>query len=142
MAFNVILWKCLLKLSSEFPSLWFVDVLYSAALSLAAGKMARINLSQVAFGMILQNHRQLPVSLFSVKRVSLRSWKRVTGRIFKISSNFKGTRLYFKGTVSWDRFQNFWQKFTELVLTMGRDWFFNFLEAPMILKRKKYIYCG
>ncbi len=48
----------------------------------------------------------------------------------------------FKGTVSWDRFQNFWQKFTELGLTKGRGWFLNFLEAPVILKRKKYIYCG
>ncbi len=27
-------------------------------------------------------------------------------------------------------------------LTKGRGWFLNFLEAPMILKRKKYIYCG
>jgi hypothetical protein len=42
-----------------------------------------------------------------------------------------------KGTVSWDRFQNFWQKFTELGPTKGRCWFFNFFEAPMILKRKK-----
>ncbi len=46
----------------------------------------------------------------------------------------------FKGTVSWDRFQNFWQKFTELGLTKGHGWFLNFLEPPMILKRKKYIY--
>ncbi len=43
--------------------------------------------------------------------------------------------LLLKGTVSWDRFQNFWQKFTELGLTKGRGWFLNFLEAPMILKR-------
>jgi hypothetical protein len=35
----------------------------------------------------------------------------------------------FKGTVSWDRFQNFWQKFTELGLTKGRGWFLNFLEG-------------
>ncbi len=34
------------------------------------------------------------------------------------------------------------KKFTELGLTKGRGWFLNFLEAPMILKRKKYIYCG
>ncbi len=25
---------------------------------------------------------------------------------------------------------------------MGRGWFLNFLGASMILKRKKYIYCG
>ncbi len=42
-----------------------------------------------------------------------------------------------KGTVSWDRFQKFWQKFTELGLTKGRGGFLNFLRAPMILKRKK-----
>jgi hypothetical protein len=29
------------------------------------GKCARIILSQAAFGMILQNHRRLPVSIFS-----------------------------------------------------------------------------
>jgi hypothetical protein len=39
-------------------------------------------------------------------------------------------------------FKNFEQKFTELGLTKGRGWFLNFLRAPMILKRKKYIYCG
>ncbi len=30
------------------------------------GKCARINLSQGASGMIVQNHRRLPVSIFSV----------------------------------------------------------------------------
>ncbi len=35
--------------------------------------------------MILQNHRRLPVSIFSVKIAALESLKRVTGRIFKIS---------------------------------------------------------
>ncbi len=50
--------------------------------------------------------------------------------------------LTLKGTVSWDRLQKFWQKFTELDLTMGRGWFLNFLWASMILKCKKYIYCG
>jgi hypothetical protein len=39
----------------------------------------------------------------------------------------------FKGTVSWDRFQKFWLKFTELDLTKGRGWFLNYLWAPMIL---------
>ncbi len=48
----------------------------------------------------------------------------------------------FKGAVSWDRFQKFWQKFTELGLIEGRSWFLNFLGAPIILKHKKYIYCG
>jgi hypothetical protein len=52
------------------------------------GKCARINLSQAAFGMILQNHRQLPVCIFSVKSAALGSLKRVTGRIFKTSWQF------------------------------------------------------
>jgi hypothetical protein len=38
--------------------------------------------------------------------------------------------------------QKCWQKFTELDLTKGRGGFLNFLGAKMILKRKKYIYCG
>jgi hypothetical protein len=52
----------------------------SADLSLATGKMC------------LTCHRRLPVSILSVKTVALKSLKRVTGRIFKIStvSNFKG----------------------------------------------------
>ncbi len=39
----------------------------------------------------------------------------------------------FIGTVSWDRLNKFWQKFTELGLTKGRGRILNFLEAPMIL---------
>jgi hypothetical protein len=49
--------------------------------------------SQAASGMILQNHRRLPVSTFSVKIVALRSLKRVTGRIFKISLLFQRSEL-------------------------------------------------
>ncbi len=33
----------------------------------------------------------------------------------------------FKGAVSWDRFQKFRQKFTELGLSKGRGWVLNFL---------------
>jgi hypothetical protein len=54
------------------------------------GKCARINLSHAASGMILQNHRRLPVSNFSVKVAALGSLKRVTGRILKNVSNFEG----------------------------------------------------
>jgi len=36
------------------------------------------------------------------------------------------TYSWFKGTVSWDRFQKFQQKYTELGLTKGRGWFLNF----------------
>ncbi len=49
------------------------------------GKCARINLSQAAPGIILQNHRRPPVSSFSVKIAILGSSKWVTGRIFKMS---------------------------------------------------------
>jgi hypothetical protein len=50
------------------------------------GKCARINLSQAASRMILQNHRRRqPVSVFIVKIAALGSLKRVTGRTFKIS---------------------------------------------------------
>jgi hypothetical protein len=58
--------------------------------SLAAGKCTRINFTRAPFGMNLQNHRQLPVSIFNVKIASLGSLKRVTGKIFKLVSNFKG----------------------------------------------------
>jgi hypothetical protein len=47
------------------------------------GKCARIILSPAAFGIILQNHRRLPVS---VNIATLGSLKRVIGRIFKISN--------------------------------------------------------
>ena len=57
------------------------------------GKCARINLSQAASGMILQNHKRLPVSIFSVKIVALGSLKGVTERIFKLSKQFQNSRL-------------------------------------------------
>jgi hypothetical protein len=60
----------------------------SVHLSLDTGKIRKNYLFQAASCMILQNHRRLPVSIFSVKIVALESLKRVTGRIFKI--NFKG----------------------------------------------------
>jgi hypothetical protein len=49
------------------------------------GKCARNNLSRAASGMILLNHKRLPVKIFSDKIVAVGSLKRVTGRIFKIS---------------------------------------------------------
>ncbi len=57
------------------------------------GKCARINLSQAASGMILQNHRRLPLSIFSVKIAALGSSKRVTGRTFKISIKFQRSKV-------------------------------------------------
>jgi hypothetical protein len=52
------------------------------------GKCARINLMQAASSMILQNHRRLPVCIYSVKVAALGSLKRVTEIIFKISKSF------------------------------------------------------
>jgi hypothetical protein len=49
------------------------------------GKCARINLSPAAVGMIFQNRRRLPLSIFNVKIAALGSLKRATRRIFKIS---------------------------------------------------------
>jgi hypothetical protein len=49
------------------------------------GKCARSNLSQAALGIILQNHKQLPVCNFSVKIAALGSSEWDTGRIFNIS---------------------------------------------------------
>ncbi len=40
--------------------------------------------------------------------------------------------LWLKGTVSWDRFQKFWQKFTQIGLTEGCGWFLKFLGASDI----------
>ncbi len=54
------------------------------------GKCAIIYLSQEAFGIILQNHRRHPVSIFSVKIAALGPLKWVTRRIYKLVSNFKG----------------------------------------------------
>jgi hypothetical protein len=60
-------------------------------------KCARINLAPAAFGIILQNHRRLLVSIFNVKIAALGSVKRVTvcitGRIFKISKYFQRSKL-------------------------------------------------
>ncbi len=49
-----------------------------------------------AASIILQNHRRLPVSIFSVKIAAAGSLKRVTRMIFKISSDFKGARYNFE----------------------------------------------
>jgi hypothetical protein len=47
------------------------------------GKCARIILTQTASCMIVQNHRRLPVRIFSAKIASLGSWKQVTGMNIK-----------------------------------------------------------
>jgi hypothetical protein len=50
------------------------------------GKCAVIKFSQAAFGIILQNHRRLPESIFSAEIAASWSLKRVTEIFFKISN--------------------------------------------------------
>jgi hypothetical protein len=54
---------------------------------LAAGKMLKNQI--VTGGMILQNHRWLPVSIFIVKITALGSLERVIGTILNISKEFQ-----------------------------------------------------
>ncbi len=65
----------------------------SADLLLVSGKCTGINLSRAASGMIVQNHRLLPVSIFSVKIAAVGSLNRVPGRIFKFSKLFQRSKL-------------------------------------------------
>jgi hypothetical protein len=56
--------------------------------------------------------------------------------------NYSNTEIceksrFFKGTVSWDRFQKCWRKWTDLGLIKGRSWFLNFSEAPLIFNWNK-----
>ncbi len=51
------------------------------------------------------------------------------------------TNSFFKGNVSWDRFQKFWQKCTELGLTKGRGWFLKFLGGSVdFVMQKVYLF--
>ncbi len=54
------------------------------------GKCARINLLHTAAGMILQNHRRLPVSIFSFKIATLGSLNRLLEGFSILVSKFKG----------------------------------------------------
>jgi hypothetical protein len=88
--------KCFLKPSSEFSSLWLVDVLWWRPLigySENAQELTRHRRLPVWF---YKNHRCPPVSNFSVKFAALRSLKRVTWRIFKISKYVIYQRMYRK----------------------------------------------
>ncbi len=68
----------------KIPSLWLVDVLEWRPLIGCRENAHKINLSQAASCMILQNHRRLPVCIFSVKiATALGSLKQVIGRILK-----------------------------------------------------------
>jgi hypothetical protein len=53
------------------------------------GKCTRINLSQSASGMILQNHRRLPVNIFSVEIPASGFLKDNLEGYSKLVSNFK-----------------------------------------------------
>jgi hypothetical protein len=64
-------------------------MLSSADSSLAAGKIRKNQLVSGSFcGMILHNHRRLPVSIFSVKIAALGSLKREG--FSKLVINFRG----------------------------------------------------
>jgi hypothetical protein len=56
---------------------------------LLQGKRARINLSPAASGMTWQNHRQLPVNIFSVKIAALGLRSRLPEGFSKLVSNIK-----------------------------------------------------
>jgi hypothetical protein len=80
----------LLKTLLRIPFFVIGSMFSGADLSLLQGKCARNNLSLAVSGIILQNHRRLPVSIFSVKITTLWYLKRVTIRISNLASNFKG----------------------------------------------------
>ncbi len=48
---------------------------------------------------------------------------------YTFRDSLRNTYSVLKGTVSWDRFQKFSQKFTEPGLTKGRTWFLNFFRG-------------
>ncbi len=50
----------------------------------------------------------------------------------QVSEDVCTVRGGFKGTVSWDRFQKCWRKWTDLGLNKGCGWFLNFSETPLI----------
>ncbi len=79
------------------------------------GKCARINLSQAASGVILQNHRGLSVSIFNVKIAAVGSLKRVTERIVKTSGRGGGGER--GGGPVWPRDRGYrWYATTLLIL--------------------------
>ncbi len=85
---NSSLWPCWELETESLENFLLCDwsMFSSADPSLAAEKMRKNWLVTGSSGMILQNHRwQLPVWIFSCQNRPLGSWKRVTGRIFKIS---------------------------------------------------------
>jgi hypothetical protein len=73
-------WKCLLN-PPQYSLLCDWSMFSSTDLSLAEVKCARNNLSQAASGMISQNHRRLPVSIFRDKIAALGFLKRFQGGI-------------------------------------------------------------
>ncbi len=73
--------------------------------------------------------------------IPLFNWQKIAFTLMRSVDNNKFSRKFsyaffrvesLKGTVSWDRFQKCWRKWTDLGLIKGRGWFLNFLEAPLI----------
>jgi hypothetical protein len=97
--FYLLLWNYLLNLKMLTKTLLkipfsVIDRCFPVSTShRLPGKCARINMSQAASGMILQNHRWLPACIFSVKIAAVGCLKRVTESIFKICKYFQRSKL-------------------------------------------------
>jgi hypothetical protein len=83
-----VVWSCVTRCrcgttSSTLFTVYKWSMFFSAVLSLPAGKMRENYL--VPVGLILQFHKRLPVSIFSVKIAASGSFEQVTGRTFKNS---------------------------------------------------------
>ena len=95
---QLLLWNCLLILKVPTETLLKIPFPVIGRCPLVPtshwlqGKCARINFSHAASGMILQNHRRLPVYIYIYKIATLGSLKRVTESIFKIVSHFQRAR--------------------------------------------------
>ncbi len=87
--FFVSFWNCLLN---PHQKSLLCDWLISHWLQ---GKCTKIKLSQAASGMILQNHRRLPVSIFSAKIAAIGLWNGLMKRFSKFLSNFKRSSKIF-----------------------------------------------
>ncbi len=89
LTFYLLLWNYLLIFKMFTKTLLRIPFSVTGRCSLVPtsrwlhGKCARINLLQATSGIFLQDHRRLPVSIFSVKIAAVGSLKMVTGKISK-----------------------------------------------------------
>jgi hypothetical protein len=95
---------------------------------LAAGKMRQNYLSLVAFGIILQGHKQLPVCIFRNKIASLGSFKSFNGKYLKLTSHLKVTSKTFAFFNNWAK--NIVKTISACTKSTSRD--------PIPLKKKAH----